>query len=94
MRKIISILGIVLLLLIAAIYSVQYNKQKIREETIEQMIHDKALDCYILEGAYPPNIEYLIKNYGLLINQNDFVIDYKLIGQNVPPVIKVVATGG
>ena len=34
-------------------------------------VQQSALQCYTVEGAYPPNLEYLEENYGLRVNTTD-----------------------
>ena len=49
-----------------------------------------ALQCYVVEGTYPPNLAYLEDNYGLTVNQEDFVVEYRAFSSNLPPSVTVV----
>ena len=49
-----------------------------------------ALQCYVVEGAYPPRLEYLEENYGLQINEREFFVSYEIFASNVPPTVKVI----
>lgn len=55
-------------------------------ETVQKM----ALQCYVIEGAYPESLEYLEENYGLTVNKEDFLIVYTPYAENLPPDIKVL----
>lgn len=57
---------------------------------IEKAIQKSALECYALEGSFPPNIEYLAKNYGLIVNNDAYFYHYQPNGSNIMPDIKVM----
>ena len=50
-----------------------------------------ALQCYVVEGAFPPSLEYLVENYGLQINEKEFYVSYDIFASNVPPAVKVIS---
>ena len=56
------------------------------EETVRQM----ALQCYVIEGAYPESLDYLEENYGLTVNKEDFLIVYTPFAENLPPDVRVI----
>ena len=62
--------------------------------SIKKTIADKALQCYVIEGAYPSELSYLEENYGLVVNKEDFYIVFRSEGQNLPPQITVAPKGG
>ena len=35
---------------------------------IRDAVQRRALQCYVVEGAYPPDLQYLEDNYGLQVN--------------------------
>ena len=49
-----------------------------------------ALQCYAVEGVYPPNLQYLEDNYGLQVNTKDYYVSYEAFASNLPPTVKVV----
>lgn len=57
-------------------------------------VERSALQCYVVEGNYPPSLEYLEENYGLQINREDFYVDYDIFASNVPPDVRVVRIKG
>lgn len=64
-----------------------------REESaaaIEQAIRRSALQCYVIEGVYPPDLAYLEGNYGLQVNEKDFIIHYEAFSSNLPPTVRVL----
>ena len=58
-------------------------------DAVKTAIMEKALQCYVIEGSYPSDIEYLEENYGLIVNHKDFRIMYTPVAENLPPQIKV-----
>lgn len=57
---------------------------------IRRTVESSARQCYVIEGVYPPDLEYLEKNYGLQINTEDFYVRYEIYASNQPPAVKVV----
>ena len=58
---------------------------------IKNAIRRGALQCYAVEGIYPPTLEYLEENYGLQVNSRDFYIRYDIFASNIAPEITVTA---
>ncbi len=58
---------------------------------IETAVSRSALQCYVVEGVYPPDLEYLEDNYGLEVNTRDFYVRYEAFASNLPPTIKVIS---
>ena len=52
-------------------------------------VHNAALTCYAVEGAYPTDLEYLRKNYGLAYDQSRYQVRYDAFGSNLMPDIRV-----
>ena len=57
---------------------------------IEEAVRAGALQCYVVEGIYPPDLAYLEEHYGLQINKHDYYVTYDAFASNIPPEIKVV----
>ena len=63
------------------------------EETavaIKDAVRRSALQCYVVEGIYPPDLAYLQDNYGLQVNTSDYYVVYEAFASNVPPTINVL----
>ena len=56
---------------------------------IREAVQRSALQCYAVEGAYPPDLQYLEENYGLQINHRDFYVTYEAFASNLPPAVRV-----
>ena len=87
---------IALIVVIAAagiyIWSMKAARDSLEEQTeaIRDTIYQRALQCYVIEGAYPESLDYLIENYGLAVNTEDYKIVYSNFAENLPPDVKVI----
>ena len=52
-------------------------------------VHDAALTCYAVEGAYPDDIDYLRDNYGLAYDESRYMVSYDAFAINQVPAIFV-----
>ncbi len=67
--------------------------QDMEEESIAALkaaVERSARQCYVVEGFYPPSLEYLEENYGLQINTDEFVVVYDVFASNISPDVRVV----
>ncbi|MDF2876995.1 MAG: hypothetical protein K0S30_91 [Clostridia bacterium] len=72
-------------------------KETRREQTVflQKAIKRAAVQCYAIEGMYPPDIKYLEENYGILINHQQYSIHYEVFASNMMPDIYIIEkTGG
>jgi hypothetical protein len=90
------LIGLILLLLvIAAVAAWSLTKGSaadITEESaaaIQDTVQKSALQCYVVEGVYPPDLQYLQEHYGLQINTDAFYVTYDVFASNQPPVVVV-----
>ena len=58
-------------------------------EFVTEAVHNAALTCYAVEGAYPTNLEYLRTHYGLAYDQSRYLVRYDSFGSNLMPDISV-----
>ena len=56
---------------------------------VTEAVHNAALTCYAVEGAYPTDLEYLRTHYGLAYDQSRYFVRYDSIGSNLMPDISV-----
>ena len=59
-------------------------------EAIRDTVSRRALQCYVIEGAYPESLDYLVENYGLAVNREDYKIVYIPYAENLPPEVKLI----
>lgn len=58
-------------------------------DAMAQSLRRSTVQCYVLEGAYPQNLEYLAENYNVSLNNEDFIYHYNYWGSNIMPDIFV-----
>jgi hypothetical protein len=61
-----------------------------QQESLENAINRDIAQCYALEGAYPPSLEYIKENYGLTYDENTFFVDYQPIASNLYPDVTII----
>lgn len=82
--------------IIAAVFllrqTAQSSSQALAEESavaLRAAIQRSALQCYVVEGAYPSSLDYLEENYALQINKEDYYVVYDVFAPNLPPYVQV-----
>jgi len=50
-----------------------------------------VMQCYALEGSYPPDLQYMTEYYGLQVDESRYIYLYETIGGNLLPVFEVTA---
>lgn len=48
-----------------------------------------AVECYAIEGIYPPNVQYMEDNYNLSYDKTKYYIHYDAFASNIMPTIEV-----
>ena len=96
-HKFITVCVILAILVVAVVFSavLRTTPEDIanQEEAIRDTVQERALQCYVIENAYPESLAYLEENYGLRVNKEDFLVVYQLFADNQPPQIKVIYQG-
>lgn len=84
------VVSIAFLLLIAFGF-IGFNKSLQQQQLtqVRQSVQAAIIHCYSLEGSYPPNLEYLSKNYGLIIDNKHYIYDYSIFASNIPPEVHI-----
>ena len=68
------------------------SRQHLRDESaaaLKAAVMRSARQCYVVEGVYPPDLEYLEEHYGLQVNHAAFFISYDAFASNLPPDVRV-----
>lgn len=89
-----SVILIIVFIVIAAYAFIHlgqfWNKEGSRQpEEIKKAILKASVQCYALEGSYPPDLEYLEKHYGLQLDEDHFFYVYEVFASNVAPDVEV-----
>lgn len=59
-------------------------------ETLYLSLRRAAASCYATEGAYPPDLDYLCRRYGVVIDSDRYIVFYDAFAENLMPDITVI----
>ena len=91
-KREIAIVLLMLLVLVGVwllVSRVGTSSDNAQTQFVTDAVQNAALTCYAVEGAYPTNLEYLRKNYGLAYDQSRYQVRYDAFGSNLMPDIRV-----
>ena len=60
------------------------------ETTLKESIIKASIQCYAIEGRYPDDVEYLEKNYGIVINHSIYKVEYDRLSSNILPTVMIL----
>ena len=91
----VKLISVILFVGIAALFVVgvdylgrgQIEKE---QESLEKAIARDIVQCYSIEGQYPPDLEYMEDHYGLTYDKETFFVDYQPIAANLYPDYTVI----
>lgn len=85
---------------VAAVLLLLYAAGRIGRDTGEQQtallkdaIDNAVVGCYATEGRYPESLDYLVENYGIQIDREQFIVIYDAFADNVRPRVQVIRIG-
>lgn len=82
------LIGITIVLVLGTFYiSNMGNKQGL--QLTREAVNRAAIECYAIEGNYPPDVDYMEKNYGLSYDHTKYFIFYEVFASNIMPTIEV-----
>jgi hypothetical protein len=86
-----------LLLLLAAVFVLFAGSKQMSDSAVQESkrIADEAIaralvTCYALEGSYPPSFSHLEEHYGIQIDHDRYIVDYRIFASNVKPSVTLV----
>ena len=87
------ILGAVVLLFLSAVNGASLKADTSATSTLEKAIRKAAVQCYAIEGFYPPDVDYLVSHYGIIIDDKKYAVSYIAFTANNMPDIQVKIAG-
>ncbi len=90
-RRIVCAL-LVVIVVIGLAFALSVSRSVAREQattSIRNAVVAAAVQCCAVEGSYPPSLAHLEETYGLVINHDDYVVNYEWLGDNVAPSVVV-----
>ena len=79
-----------ILFFLTALSNLDNGKELEDKAQLENALHRAAVCCYAIEGAYPPDLAYLVEKYGVQIDTGRFTVSYELYASNLMPDITVL----
>ena len=80
----------VLLFLTISAYEIRGELQEKQEFLVVDAVRRGVVQCYAIEGRYPPDIAYLEARYGLSVDQDKYIVHYEVFASNIYPDITVI----
>lgn len=74
---------------LAAVLSFSRRASQRGADTLRDALRRASVQCYAIEGRYPPSLEYLEENYGIRIDRNRYDVFYSGFASNFMPDITV-----
>lgn len=92
------LLSLGLFLAIFAIFLTGLNstQEESRQEglrIVEESISRSIVTCYSIEGIYPDGLAHLQENYGLVIDESKYYVQYEVFASNIMPQVTVIEVG-
>lgn len=79
-----------LLFFLKGIQTVDNTTSSEQAKSLEKAIRRSVVQCYAVEGTYPPSLDYLKEHYGIFYDSDLFFVDYTSIGSNIMPDITIL----
>ncbi|MCI8862552.1 MAG: hypothetical protein HFI20_08720 [Lachnospiraceae bacterium] len=64
-----------------------------QQELLTDVINQAVVNCYAMEGRYPESMQYLIENYGIQVDFDQYAVSYEIFAENIKPRVKVIRLG-
>jgi len=83
------ILAVVVYFFFAGVNGASDKADSSSAATLEKAIKRAAVQCYAIEGFYPPDVSYLADHYGVIVDSK-YIVEYEAFSGNNLPNIKVL----
>lgn len=62
-------------------------------EIVRSAVRSAVLTCYAVEGMYPSELDYLKTHYGLIYDEEKYMVIYDAFASNIIPDVEVLVKG-
>lgn len=80
-------IAIALIILIRSISGYGATNNALNKSNVQDIVEKYAIQCYASEGSYPPDLNYLVEHYGLILDEERFIYEYDIFASNIKPDI-------
>ena len=85
-----AIFGVIMGIFVNGMSSMLERARTEGAQTLRQGITRACVQCYAIEGRYPPSVEYLTERYGIQIDEDKYHVFYSGFASNLMPDITVI----
>lgn len=86
----ICLLGIIFALFFQHTDTLSKSLQTQSQQAAQTAISRALMTCYAVEGCYPSSTAYLEQNYGLYIDHQKYLVDYRIFSTNLMPEVHLI----
>ncbi len=86
----IAVFMIMIVWIICGILNADNAVDKNELDNVKATIENGVTVCYAIEGVYPESMDYLIDNYGVVVNSKKYIVHYECIAANIRPTITII----
>lgn len=86
----IIILVVIIISFVMLIIYIEKDAKKNELFLIENAIEKAIINCYAVDGEYPTSIDYLIENYGIVIDEERFDVYLEKIDVGIFPKVTII----
>ena len=88
-----TVLAVVFVFFFSGLNNVSEEISEQGRSKLEDAVRRSAVACFAAEGAYPPDVDYMIEHYGLSIDESRYIVHYEIFAENLMPDITVLEIG-
>lgn len=85
----VAILAVIIIFFSSAVNGAASKADSSAAAALEKAIKRAAVQCYAIEGFYPPDVTYLEEHYGIIIDNSKYIVEYRCFAGNNIPTINV-----
>lgn len=89
-----AVFGVVIGMFLTGMDSFLGRAQAEGAQTLRNAITRACVQCYAIEGRYPPSVQYLEDRYGVQIDEERYNVFYDGFASNLMPDITVIPVEG
>jgi hypothetical protein len=81
-------------LLVFGLRQVDARHAQEQARVLENAVLRATLTCYAVEGRYPASVDYLKEHYGIVYDEDHYIVTLDSFASNLLPTIFVLTQGG
>jgi len=92
------LISAVLFIALGAVFALMLGEVETRSDAqqtqvLEDAIRQASVTCYAIEGRYPPSVRYILEHYGVVVDEEKYIVSYSGFASNIMPSINVLLKG-